>query len=433
MKCPQCQAKLIEVPTMEGPQLDVCPNAHGLWLDPAEINLFVEDYRSLTAEVGQSATPTGSPLAPCPRCARPMEHHPVGDTTVMLCAACHGWWLAQGTLTQLNCRHSGVGAPIQLDEPAFYSRASRKAAASPQAAAPGLGRRPGDAGSAGIWVWALIGVMAFMIGGILLWSGIRQYLPGAQWVRRPDDMFFYQVGGVVGGVGLFGYGFVLNRKKRLIESIPTSPIRALAVGLVKVAGAAQPIEGLLEAPFSRTPCVLYSCHVEERQGSGKHQRWVTTAKGVSEQPFSIQDQTGAVMVVPFDAELVMRVDRSYRTNWLGSLPANAEAGLTRLGVSTSSWSLNNPMRCSESYILPGEVIYVLGTAQDNPLGHASFDNATRLYLGSSRDEPFIISDRSEQELLSQLGWKTKATLYGGPALTVACWYAILKFYLVTGP
>jgi Zn-finger nucleic acid-binding protein len=362
-----------------------------------------------------------------------MERHPVGDTTVTVCTACHGWWLPRGALAQLNRRYRGVGVSIRLDEPAFYTRASRKAAASAQAAAPGHVRHPADAGWSGVWVWALIGVVALMIGGIMLWSGIRQSLPGAQWVRRPDEGFFYLVGGLLGGVGLFGYGFVLNRKKRLIESIPTSSVRSLAVGLVEVAGAAQPIDVLLEAPFSRTPCVLYSYRVEERQGSGKNQRWVTIAKGVSEQPFSVQDETGAVMVVPFDAELVVREDRSYRTNWLGSLPPEAEAGLTRLGISTSSWGISNPMRCRESYILPGEAIYVLGTAQDNPMGQASFDNAARLYLGSSRDEPFIISDRSEKELLSQLGWTTMAMLYGGPALTVASVFAILKFYLVTGP
>ncbi len=59
MKCPDCQEDLIEVPTNQGPGLDVCSSGHGLWLDVGEVNFFVEDYISLKRAIGDSGRRRG--------------------------------------------------------------------------------------------------------------------------------------------------------------------------------------------------------------------------------------------------------------------------------------------------------------------------------------------------------------------------------------
>ncbi len=69
------------------------------------------------------------------------------------------------------------------------------------------------------------------------------------------------------------------------------------------------------------------------------------------------------------------------------------------------WFGEKTLRCSESSILPEETVYVLGTAQENRGAAESTENSDRLYIGSSRDHDFIISDRSEKELLSRLRWQ----------------------------
>jgi hypothetical protein len=124
-----------------------------------------------------------------------------------------------------------------------------------------------------MWFWVLFFGFAFVLGGLILVAGIGKAMRTAQWSQPPDQALLYLAAGTVGGFGLFVYGWMVYQRKRLIESIPTSTIRSLALGLVEISGQAQPAESLLSAPFSGLPCVFYSYAVEERVGSGKNARW----------------------------------------------------------------------------------------------------------------------------------------------------------------
>lgn len=283
-----------------------------------------------------------------------------------------------------------------------------------------------------LWFWAIFSGGVFIIGCLILFAGIRKTVAAAHWTRTPDETLFYLALGVAGGIGLFIYGFVVNRRKRLIESTPSSPVRSLAVGLVEVSGRAQPEGDLIRAPFSGLPCVLFSYEIEERRGSGKDGKWKTIAKGTSEQPFLVHDATGRVLVVPFGARLILSDNRTTRHNWFGSLPDQAIVGLSRLGISPDGCLGRKTLRCSEACILPEETVYVLGVAHEKPGASGSTENSARLYIGSSRDQEFIISDRSEKELLSRLRWQVFALLAGGPSLAVTCLLIILKTYVATG-
>jgi hypothetical protein len=281
--------------------------------------------------------------------------------------------------------------------------------------------------------WFIILGLSLGLVGFIVFQSARRTLSTAHLAQAPDDMFFYLVLGVLGGVGLFIYGFMLNRKKRLIESIPTSAIRSLAVGLTEVTGSVRPDGSVLSAPLSGKPCVFFSYKVEEKHGTGEDSRWETIAHGTSDQPFFVRDTTGTVLVVPLDAEPIVDNTRTYENDGLRSLPPEAITGLNRLGIPTAGWSGQKTLRCHESFIPPEATVYVLGTAQVNPAADANADNAERLYIGSSRDEAFIISDRSEKDLLARLSWQVPACLYGGPALTVASLFAILTWYVKPGP
>jgi hypothetical protein len=283
-----------------------------------------------------------------------------------------------------------------------------------------------------LWFWTIFCGGVLIIGCLILFAGIRKAAATAHWTRTPDEALFYLVCGVVGGIGLFIYGVAVNRRKRLIEGTPSSPVRSLAVGLVEVSGRAQPEGDLLRAPFSGIPCVLFSYEIEERRGSGKHAGWKTIAKGTSEQPFFVHDATGRVHVVPFGAQLMLSDNRTTRTNWFGPLPDQALVGLNRLGVSTDGWWGQRTLRCSEAYVMPEEIVYVLGVAHEKPGTAGSAENSARLYIGSSRDQDFLISDRSEKELLSGLRWQVFALLAGGPSLAVTCLLIIFKTYMAAG-
>jgi hypothetical protein len=177
--------------------------------------------------------------------------------------------------------------------------------------------------------------------------------------------------------------------------------------------------------------VFYSYAVEERVGSDKNARWETIVKGISEQPFFVRDPTGRVLVLPHGAELILPDERTFRSSWLGELPPVTIAGLNRLGISTERWMGSKTLRCRESFILPEGRVYVLGTAQEHLGAREPLENSDRVYIGSSQDHEFIISDRSEKDLVSRLRWQALAFGLGGLALAATCLTIIFTYYLTS--
>jgi Zn-finger nucleic acid-binding protein len=431
MKCLDCQKDLVEIPTNQGPGLDVCFSGHGLWLDVGEVNFFVEDYTSLKRAIGDTGGVAVRTETLCPRCGSHMESETVSRMSFLSCNSCHGWWLPHGSLTHLNEIYRGAAVPIKIHEDELYTRADARHRVLNETSRDQPRLNTTGSNPQGIWFWTLFIGFAFVIGGLIFVAGIGKAMNTAQWSRPPDQTLLYLAAGTVGGFGLFIYGWVLYQRKCLIESIPTSTIRSLALGLVEISGSAQPEESLLSAPFSGLPCVFYSYAVEERVGSGKNARWETIAKGTSEQPFFVSDATGRVLVVPLGAELILPDERTTRSSWLGELPPTTIAGLNQLGISTERWMGSKTLRCRESFILPEEQVYVLGTAHEHQGASERIENSSRLYIGSSQDHEFIISDRSEQELLSRLRWQVLGLWIGGLTLTAACAIIIFTYYVTT--
>lgn len=426
MHCPNCQSDLIEIPTLEGPQLDVCPGEHGLWLDGGEITLFVDNYRALATQ-----EPTGGAGAAqsttCPKCGGLLKQESVLATALFSCRACHGWWLPKGSLTQLNFTARGA-AQIRFDEADFYRRAEKRASQTPRTEAGRAGRSRHGPLTQQVWYWTLFLSAALVFAGFILIAGFRKMVAPWQWSAPPDTTWVFLAVGTLVGIGLSAYGFVVNNRMRLIESIPTSPIRSLAVGLVEVSGRAQPERAPLRAPFSGMPCVLFSYTVEERRTSGKETRWEKIAEGTSQEPFYVQDATDRVLVVPFGAQLILPDNRAIRSNWSGSLPEEAIRGLLQLGIAVNGWFGDKTIRCREAFILPDEFVYVMGTAHEQLGAAERAENSARLYIGSGGENGFIISDRSEQELLRSLQWQVWVSIGGGPALTLLCLLLMFKLY-----
>ena len=121
----------------------------------------------------------------------------------------------------------------------------------------------------------------------------------------------FLVGGLIG----FFWGFMRLRRKRLIENIPTSTIRGMALGLVELIGRAKKDKPLI-SPLSLTPCVLYRYTVERYEKRGRHSSWVTVAKGSTFYcPFWIDDDTGKVLVFPQGAELILPIHYQFTSGW----------------------------------------------------------------------------------------------------------------------
>jgi len=281
-------------------------------------------------------------------------------------------------------------------------------------------------------------------------------------------------------IGSFFWGFTRLRRKRLIENIPTSTIRGLALGLVELTGRAQK-EHLLKSPFTGADCVFYRYTVERYQGSGKSARWVTVAKGDSSScPFLIDDGTGKIRIFPQAAELVMPMDYNFTSMWLKPITPNLIDFMQRNGISYRGFLGNCQMRFREWYITENENVYVLGTAnkpndflkdhkgellkrlgelkndaafmekvdtnKDGNVGQDEWDaavkkveqeiiqkeieagqsdNAFDVIISGTGGNVFIISDHSQKELTRKLTLQAFMGIFGGGALAVFLLYLLL--------
>ncbi|MFH1655832.1 MAG: GIDE domain-containing protein [Candidatus Omnitrophota bacterium] len=286
------------------------------------------------------------------------------------------------------------------------------------------------------------------------------------------------------GIWSFFWGFKRLRRKRIIENIPTSTIRGLAIGLTEIIGEAKKTASL-KSPLTQMECVFYRYTAERYQSSGRSGRWVTIAKGDScFSPFWLDDGTGKIMVLPAGAEFILPNDYEFSTGWGRSLPSNLINFMENNGLSYKAFIGTQRLRFKEWYIGEGEKVYVLGTAkkQRNALedynkllverlgqlkadsekmakvdlnkdGEISMeewnlavanverkllqeklktfkaDNPTDVVITKGEMQKiFIISDHSQKELTEKLSWQAFSGVFGGAALTLAMLaYLLFRF------
>ncbi len=231
--------------------------------------------------------------------------------------------------------------------------------------------------------------------------------------------------GLLAGVGLFFGAFQLFRKKQLIDNIPTSTVRGMAIGLVELCGRPKR-EPFLKGPISGEDCVLYDYRVERYEQSGKSSRWVTIASGNSfELSFYLEDDTGCVMVLPQGAEFISGDTYTYTTGWGSPLTGNLMSFMDRNAISYKGFLGNYTLRFTERTIKPSQSVYVLGTAKK--IQNTSGLEDVVVAKGET-ESTFIISNESQKDLDETLGWQIVMGVFGGAALTVGClWYLLMRF------
>jgi hypothetical protein len=282
-----------------------------------------------------------------------------------------------------------------------------------------------------------------------------------------DIRFLAPIGGAL-GLLFFLHGFVCLRRARRIENIPTSRIRSMPMGPVEVSGKAASYAPL-KTPYFLVDCVWYSFVVQEYREHfstyGRRGGFVTVASGNSEDfPFYVEDDTGKVLIDPRGSVVEVKCRQVTHRSPPGS-------GRQVLGVSAGY------TRITETYIPWQYPVYVMGVAQHHKDGGdsgraeylqrlrelkrspeklARFDlnqdgridpeeweraraaveremlleklkspqNEEVVYLGKGESgELFMISDRSEHELVRSLKIRTVLGILGGGGmiLTVILW------------
>lgn len=130
--------------------------------------------------------------------------------------------------------------------------------------------------------------------------------------------FIPWIGGLISLASLIA-GLRANRRKRLLQNLPTSKTTGVFIGLVELKGSAES-EAPLTSHLAGARCVHYRWSVEEHwsrtvtetytDSDGKmrtrtrHESgWKTVAADGDSQPFYLQDDAGAVLIQPTGANL----------------------------------------------------------------------------------------------------------------------------------
>lgn len=247
------------------------------------------------------------------------------------------------------------------------------------------------------------------------------------------EMFIWTLAFFVTGVVLFWNGINLLKQKRLIENIPTSKIRSLAMGLVEIYGEVVPAyKEILKSPFSNKDCVYYSYTIEEYQSSGKSSHWVTVENGHDEQPFYLKDDTGSVLIDSKGANVNVSRDFEFKTGFGRKTPDAVLNFLNANGMSHKTlFGFSKTMRYREHFIAPKDKLYIMGTAADNPFvedGTAK-NNVEDIIIQKGKNEKmYYISDKPENALLKEIKWKIFGYTFGGACLSLISLTITLKYF-----
>jgi len=298
------------------------------------------------------------------------------------------------------------------------------------------------------------------------------------WAAVPNDPRLKIAGGaaLLVGIVFFFAGFSVFKRKLLIENLPTSKTRSMAVGLVELKAKAVGWN-CFKAPFSGDDCVYYRYVVEEYQSGGKSGHWATVRQGSSEGcPFYVEDETGRALVYPKGAKDILVETYHLQTSMFSDVPSSIDVFLEATGFSIRGFfGFEKKLRFTEYRIEPGREIFVLGTCQTNDrvVSQAylrALEDALKephialappsvirslgegitvggreipllfppgktpdppqdedpLLVGPAKGLPFILSDKSERELTQSMAIQAFFGIFGGMGLVAVLVYLFLK-------
>jgi hypothetical protein len=218
----------------------------------------------------------------------------------------------------------------------------------------------------------------------------------------------YLLGGFFLGIYSFIDGLALWKRLNIIKNTPTSKIRSLALGRVEISGNIELFQNhCLTGPFSNFPCVYLRCTIEEESGSGEDRSWTTLSSFVSGVLFYLKDETGHVLCDVRGGKVDLGFAPAYSLvlNSRQEIPSNISQVLANLNIKVGKkniFGFRNKLRFREYMIVPGQYLYILATATENPYLNNShlqnIDGSDRI-LVCKTDNVFKVSTKPESKLV----------------------------------
>ncbi len=196
-------------------------------------------------------------------------------------------------------------------------------------------------------------------------------------LRTLSPPLFWMLWGVAvaGGGFCFLYFWRFLRRKRLMEDTPTSRIRSAAQGYIELSGYGRQLQDHTTfGPLTALPCLWYRFRVEkyEKKAGQDNGSWKVISRGISDQNFVIDDGTGTCIIDPEGAEITP----SMVDCWKGDTPNPQAARRSEAaGVPSMILSTGSRYRYTEERLLEDDLLYVLGYHESLGGGRISFDHA----------------------------------------------------------
>ncbi len=280
--------------------------------------------------------------------------------------------------------------------------------------------------------------------------------------------------GALAGLGAYFYGLALYHIYNLIKYTPTSKAVSAAPGITEVCGKAKPFGELKTSPYNQKSCVFFETAIYKWHGSGKNRSRSMVRHFWSKDPFYLEDDTGAITIQsPLEAGSKSTVNgianllahhKMTPQNYLkrdinasavpstGSIfgaisnviamvtggkktaapepPPESTQGKLRAFLRAEYPDLldyGDRVDVEETYIEPGDSIYVLGTAAVQQAGEGSSQDSIMVGYDPS-DGVFVISDGSEKDARGATEWGTILAGLGGPLLFGFCTWAFFAYF-----
>ena len=162
---------------------------------------------------------------------------------------------------------------------------------------------------------------------------------------------------------------------------------------------------ILNDPFDSKKCVYWRIHIQESVKRGKIRKWVTRHKAKNQVPFLISDQTGSVLIHLEGAKMEdVKRDKKYdlATFLSDEMPPNVRDYCRKYNVKLKGWfGTKRRMRINITYLEPNDDIYIIGNARPLYKDELIDPKNVTAAIDASKEGLFIISDKSERELIDE--------------------------------
>ena len=237
----------------------------------------------------------------------------------------------------------------------------------------------------------------------------------------------------IGGLSLFFGALKKINRDRLIENMPTSKIRSIAMGLVEVNGKVSKYNDTLIAPLSGEECVYCRFSITEWKRGRKRSYPIelrSKEKGVL---FNLDDGTGQILIDARGANLE-NISRyiDFDTTSDGDQITGHILNYCKkhnIELYRKNGSLKR-IEFKETYIPIRQNLYIMGVASRNKYEDIkSKSGKVNNMIGYQfRQRIFYISDKSEKEILNNSVQNSRIMLIGGMVLSVIGLFGIIDLF-----